>query len=64
MCNRSSSQVPIEELITGPDSDTGKAIVSDARWQEVYRTTDTIVRVYRWVPDHRPPGWPRSRQAM
>jgi MFS family permease len=60
----SNSQVPIEELITGPDSDTGKAIVSDARWQEVYRTTDTIVRVYRWVPEHRPPGWPRGRQTM
>jgi hypothetical protein len=59
-----TAHVPIESLITGPDSPMGKAIASNPRWSEVYRTSDTIVRIYRWQGRTAPPGWQLHRRAM
>ncbi len=59
-----TDNVPIESLITGPDSPMGKKIAANNRWTEVYRTSDTIVRIYRWQGRSAPPGWQLHRRAM
>jgi hypothetical protein len=58
-----TDNVPIEELITGPDSPAGKKIAANSRWEEVYRTTDTIVRIYEWQGKTAPPGWQLHRRG-
>lgn len=60
-----ASHVPIEELITEPDTDMGKQIAADqTRWTEVFRTSDTIVRVYQWNSPGAPPRWQTRRKPM
>jgi hypothetical protein len=60
-----AEHVPIEDLITEPDTPLGKKIASDqTNWTEVFRTSDTIVRVYEWTASGAPPGWQFKRKAM
>ena len=60
-----ATHVPIEELITEPDTDMGKQIAANPeRWKEVFRTSDTIVRVYQWQGAGAPPRWQTRRQSM
>jgi hypothetical protein len=60
-----ATHVPIEDLITGPDSDLGKQIAAAPDlWTEVFRTSDTIVRVYRWNATGAPPDWQTRRRPM
>ena len=60
-----ATHVPIEELITEPDSDMGKRIASEPdAWEEVFRTSDTIVRVYRYRGSGPPPRWQTRRRPM
>jgi hypothetical protein len=60
-----AEHVPIEDLITEPDTPLGKKIASDlSNWNEVFRTSDTIVRVYQWTGPGTPPGWQFKRKAM
>ena len=59
-----TEHVPIEDLVTDPDSPMGKKIAANPRWKEVYRTSDTIVRIYRWSGKSAPPGWQLHRRAM
>jgi hypothetical protein len=60
-----AEHVPIEELITEPDTPFGKKIAADqTNWMEVFRTSDTIVRVYQWTAAGSPPGWQFKRKAM
>ena len=51
-----ATHVPIEELITEPDTDMGKKIAAETGlWTEVFRTSDTIVRIYKWNGAGAPP---------
>ena len=50
--------------MTEPDSPMGKKVAANPRWEEVYRTSDTIVRIYRWKGKSAPPGWQLHRRAM
>ena len=60
-----ATHVPIEELITGPDTDMGKQIAAQPEvWTEVFRTSDTIVRIYRYEGDGAPPRWQTRRRPM
>ncbi len=60
-----AKHAPIEELITGPDTDMGKAVAADeAQWEEVFRTSDTIVRIYRYRGDGPPPRWQTKRRPL
>ena len=60
-----ATHVPIEELITEPDTDMGKRIAADTRvWEEVFRTSDTIVRIYRYTGRGSPPRWQTRRRPM
>ena len=55
----------IEDLITEPDTDMGKQIAAQPdRWTEVFRTSDTIVRIYKWKGGGPPPGWQTRRRSM
>ncbi len=60
-----ATHVPIEDLITEPDTDIGRAIAAQPdRWTEVFRTSDTIVRVYRYTGAGAPPKWQTRRRPM
>jgi len=60
-----ATHAPIEALITGPDSDMGKSIAAaPALWTEVFRTSDTIVRVYQYQGKGPPRGWQTHRRPM
>jgi hypothetical protein len=60
-----AEHVPIEDLITEPDSPLGKKIAADqTHWKEVFRTSDTIVRVYQWTASSPPAGWQLVRKAL
>jgi len=57
-------KVPIETLIKDPDSPMGKRIAASDRWSEVFRTSDTIVRIYEFQGPRQPRGWKLGRQAL
>jgi len=60
-----ATHVPIEELITEPDTDMGKRIAADTSvWEEVFRTSDTIVRIYRYTGRGSPARWQTRRRPM
>jgi hypothetical protein len=59
-----AEHIPIEELITGPDSPAGKAIIAQPGWSEVFRTSDTIVRVYQWTGKRPPKNWQTRRRVF
>ena len=64
-CNMEAKHAPIEDLITGPDTDMGKAIANKPdEWEEVFRTSDTIVRIYRYRGSGAPPRWQTKRRPM
>jgi len=60
-----ATHVPIEELITEPDTEIGRAIAAQPdRWKEVFRTSDTIVRVYEYTGKGAPPRWQTQRRPL
>ena len=60
-----ATHVPIEELITEPDTEIGRAIAaSPNQWREVFRTSDTIVRIYEYTGQSTPPRWQTTRRPM
>ena len=60
-----ATHAPIEDLITGPDTDMGKSIANNPdAWEEVFRTSDTIVRIYRYQGSGSPPRWQTKRRPM
>ena len=60
-----ATHAPIEDLITGPDTDMGKAVANDPdAWEEVFRTSDTIVRIYRYRGSGAPPRWQTKRRPL
>ncbi|MEC9390056.1 MAG: hypothetical protein VX944_08275 [Myxococcota bacterium] len=60
-----ATHVPIEELITEPDTEIGRAIAaSPNQWREVFRTSDTIVRIYEYTGPGTPPRWQTTRRPM
>ena len=60
-----ATHAPIEDLITGPDTDMGKAVANNPdAWEEVFRTSDTIVRIYRYRGSGAPPRWQTKRRPL
>ena len=60
-----ATHVPIEELITEPDTEIGRAIAAQpAIWKEVFRTSDTIVRIYEYTGAGAPPKWQTRRRPL
>jgi hypothetical protein len=60
-----ASHVPIEELITEPDTEIGRAIAAQPElWAEVFRTSDTIVRVYQYKGTGAPARWQTKRRPL
>ncbi len=60
-----ATHVPIEELITEPDTEMGQKIAAEKNaWDEVFRTSDTIVRIYRYKGTGAPPRWQTRRRPM
>lgn len=60
-----ASHVPIEELITEPDTEIGRAIAAQPElWTEVFRTSDTIVRVYQYKGTGAPARWQTKRRPL
>jgi hypothetical protein len=60
-----ATHIPIEDLITKPDTEMGQQIAeATATWEEVFRTSDTIVRIYRYTGNGIPPRWQTRRRPM
>ena len=60
-----ATHVPIEDLITEPDTEIGRSIAAQPeRWKEVFRTSDTIVRVYEYTGKGAPPRWQTQRRPL